>query len=76
MPYYERNTVYPVKGRTALDPLSGFQIPPEGKEVPLTQFWCRRINAGDVTLTKPSAKKTLIKKAAPVSKKVDPDESV
>lgn len=62
---YERKTVYPVEGRMVLDPLSGALIPAEGKEVPMTQFWNRRLIAGDVTLTKPSAKKTPIKTYRP-----------
>ena len=76
MPDYERKTVYPVEGRTALDPLSGFQVPPEGKEVPLTQFWNRRLIAGDVSLTKPLAEMAMIKKTPPVAKKIESDLSI
>ena len=33
------------------DPLSRVQLPPEGRRVPDSSYWVRRLNHGDVVLT-------------------------
>lgn len=45
----------PAPGRAADDPARGDTLPPEGREVELTQYWQRRINDGDVIEASPAA---------------------
>jgi len=40
--------VIPVEGHTVIDPDTGQALPPEGADVPETDFWFRRITDGDV----------------------------
>lgn len=54
----ERKRLYPVEGRMALNPLSGLPLPPDGLEVSITQFWRRRLTAGDATTEAPKKKAT------------------
>lgn len=42
--------VKPKRGRIVRDPRSRLPLPAEGKEVPGSSFWVRRIEAGDVEL--------------------------
>lgn len=44
----------PAQGRTAADPERGDNLPAEGREVELTQYWQRRIADGDVVEGQPS----------------------
>lgn len=47
----------PVPGRTVPDPERGCDLPPEGRDVELTQYWQRRIADGDVVQASPTTKK-------------------
>lgn len=42
--------VKPADGRKVRDPVTKRHIPDEGKEVPETSYWLRRIAAGDVQI--------------------------
>lgn len=55
-------TLYPVEGRTNIDPLTGKELAAEGEPKPLTSFWLRRLRHGDVTKTKPTPPKASTKK--------------
>ena len=46
--------VQPAPGVNVRDPVSLRNIPPEGKEVPESTFWLRRLRCGDVVLCAPS----------------------
>jgi len=43
----------PVQGRPVADPDRGDELPAGGREVPLTQYWQRRIADGDVVEGQP-----------------------
>jgi len=44
--------VTPKEGLVVYDPDTAFEVlPPEGREVPNTQYWIRRLSDGDVVLT-------------------------
>lgn len=43
----------PAEGRTVADPDRGDELPAGGREVPLTQYWQRRIVDGDVVEGQP-----------------------
>jgi len=49
-------TVYPVEGIKVRDPQTTQHVPAEGLSVVRSTYWLRRINEGDVTLEKPTAK--------------------
>jgi hypothetical protein len=53
-------TVKPAPDRKVRDNQTGEPLPEKGKSVPLTAFWQRRIESGDVLLvdTRDTAKKT------------------
>ncbi|MBG3875499.1 DUF2635 domain-containing protein [Desulfovibrio oxamicus] len=55
-PTPELITVYPVQGIKVRDPQTLQHVPDEGLEVPRSTYWLRRISAGDVTTSKPTAK--------------------
>jgi len=60
--------VKPVEGREVRDPVTQQPVPPEGREVPDTAFWNRRVRDGDLkdaTPPKPSGKAP----AAPAAEK-------
>ncbi|HWX48126.1 MAG TPA: DUF2635 domain-containing protein [Roseomonas sp.] len=51
--------VKPVKGREVRDPVTQHALSPEGREVPESTFWMRRLRDGDVRLAdapKPAGK--------------------
>lgn len=54
--------VKPVEGRQVPDLERGGLVPPEGAEVPPTQYWQRRVQAGDVVISDP------VTQAAPARK--------
>jgi len=56
-PAPEMITVYPVPdGPKVRDPQTLQHVPDEGLAVVRTTYWLRRINEGDVTTSKPTAK--------------------
>ncbi|HET6606743.1 MAG TPA: DUF2635 domain-containing protein [Rhodopila sp.] len=64
--------VIPKKGFTVRDPQTKRALPAEGKEVPNTFYWVRRLRDGDVTIGTPP-----VKSAAPVAaaKDVVPEDA-
>ena len=51
-----RITVLPAAGRVVPDPEAGDLLPPEGREVPDSAWWRRRLTDGDITHKTPTAK--------------------
>ncbi|MBN6775529.1 DUF2635 domain-containing protein [Pseudomonas granadensis] len=51
-----RITVLPAAGRVVPDPEAGDLLPPEGREVPDSAWWRRRLTDGDITLKTATAK--------------------
>ncbi|SDT46148.1 Protein of unknown function [Pseudomonas sp. Z003-0.4C(8344-21)] len=51
-----RITVLPAAGRVVPDPEAGDLLPPEGREVPDSAWWRRRLADGDITLKTATAK--------------------
>ena len=47
--------VIPAAGLTVRDPISRKALPPEGREVPESSYWQKRLNAGDVVRGTPPA---------------------
>ena len=45
--------VKPADGLKVRDEASGQHLPPEGKEVPETTYWLRRLRSGDVVRIDP-----------------------
>jgi hypothetical protein len=45
--------VKPAKGLRVRDPISKLHLPEEGKEVPESTFWIRRLKSGDVVQVYP-----------------------
>ena len=50
--------VKPADGLKVRDEASGQHLPPEGKEVPETTYWLRRLRSGDVVRIDPPAPET------------------
>ncbi len=55
--------VIPAPGINVRDPVSLQLLPPEGKEVPASVYWMRRIKCGDVVLSLPF----VLSKACPIT---------
>ena len=51
-----RITVLPAAGRVVPDPEAGDLLPPEGREVPDSAWWRRRLADDDITLKTATAK--------------------
>jgi hypothetical protein len=45
--------VKPAKGLRVRDPISKLHLPEDGKEVPESTFWIRRLKSGDVVQVYP-----------------------
>jgi len=54
-------TVKPCAGRIVPDPARGDDLPADGRSVPRNTYWLRALNAGDVEVVEPAAKKTAAK---------------
>lgn len=50
--------VKPAAGRQVADPDRGGSLPPEGRAVPRSQYWLRRLADGDVIPAAPAASTT------------------
>ena len=48
--------VKPTAGRQVPDPVRGDRLPAEGRDVPRTQYWMRRLADGDVETVRPAAR--------------------
>ena len=59
--------VIPKQGFTVRDPRTKRALPPEGKEVPSTFYWARRLRDGDVTIGKPPMKSATPAAATPAA---------
>jgi hypothetical protein len=59
----------PIAGRQVPDPDRGDTLPPEGREVPPTQYWQRRLIDGDAVEVSPAAASAspIASAAAPIS---------
>lgn len=53
--------VIPKPGVRVRDPETRAHLPAEGREVPDTPYWLRRVKDGDVTIESPAAKKAKAK---------------
>ncbi len=51
----DRLFVKPAAGLKVRDDASGQHLPPEGKDVPDTPYWRRRLRSGDVVRVEPPA---------------------
>lgn len=47
--------IVPAEGLSIPDPDRGDRLPAEGRDVPVTDYWNRRLRDGDVRITAPPA---------------------
>ncbi len=53
--------VKPAPGRMVRDPISKRHLPGGGAEVPATNYWLRRLDAGDVVAAEPPKPAPMLK---------------